>query len=107
MVGTGKDEIQAMFAMNRGDYGYTGYPLWSTVQGDTVTITGLWNNDFGREIGVPLIAHATFTLTRREDRRMGVERLAGKFLAHNEYPGYPRSQPGSHGVHQRGDLESG
>jgi predicted ester cyclase len=62
MAGKGKAEIAAMFKYNRGDNGFTGYPVWTTVHGNTVEITGQWNNDYGREIGVPLVAHATFRL---------------------------------------------
>ena len=44
-VGTGKDEIAEMFKFDRGEGGFTGYILWSQVQGNTIKTTELWESD--------------------------------------------------------------
>ena len=62
LVGNGKDEIQAMFDTDRGELGMVGYILFADVQGDTVTATELWENDYTREIDTPLITRSTYKL---------------------------------------------
>ena len=61
-VGTGKDEIRAMFALDRGEWGFSGYILWSEMHGDTVRTTELWENDYSHQIDVPLITQSTYKL---------------------------------------------
>ena len=60
--GTGKDEIRAMFELDRGQYGFSGYIVWSSVDGDTVAATELWESDYAHEIDVPLITQSTYKL---------------------------------------------
>lgn len=62
LVGPGKEAIGAMFTSDRGEGGFTGYPLWTSVEGDTVEAVELWNNDYGRAIDAPLIVRSTYTL---------------------------------------------
>lgn len=62
LVGTGKDGIRAMFDLDRGQYGFSGYIVWSVVDGDTVTATELWDSDYAHEIDVPLITQSTYKL---------------------------------------------
>lgn len=62
LIGPTKEAIAAMFTSDRGEGGFTGYPLWTSVQGDTVTAVELWNNDYGRAIDAPLIVRSTYTL---------------------------------------------
>ena len=61
-VGTGKNEIRAMFELDRGTYGFSGYILWSDVNGHTVKATELWENDYSHQIDVPLITQSTYKL---------------------------------------------
>ncbi len=61
-VGTGKDEIRAMFEVDRGQYGFSGYILWSEVHGHTVKATELWESDYSHQIDVPLITQSTYKL---------------------------------------------
>jgi hypothetical protein len=61
-VGTGKDEIRAMFEMDRGAWGFSGYIVWSDVNGHTVKATELWENDYSHQIDVPLITQSTYKL---------------------------------------------
>ena len=62
MVGTGKDEIRAMFDYDRGGAGFSGYIVFSDVQGNRVTATELWESDWTREIDAPLVTKSTYTL---------------------------------------------
>jgi steroid delta-isomerase-like uncharacterized protein len=62
LVGTGKDGIRAMFDLDRGQYGFSGYIVWSSADGDTVTATELWDSDYAHEIDVPLITQSTYKL---------------------------------------------
>lgn len=61
-IGTGKDEIRTMFDADRGEGGFTGYILWSDVQGNRVTATELWESDYTRAIDAPLVTQSTYTL---------------------------------------------
>lgn len=61
-VETGKDGIRKMFKFDRGEGGFTGYMLWSEVQGNTVKATELWESDYSHQIDVPLITQSTYTL---------------------------------------------
>jgi len=66
MVGTGKDEVRAMFDFDRGGAGFSGYMVWSEVQGNRVIATELWESDWTHEIDAPLITKSTYTL--RDDK---------------------------------------
>jgi len=61
-VETGKDGIRKMFKFDRGEGGFTGYMLWSVVNGNTVKATELWESDYSHQIDVPLISESTYTL---------------------------------------------
>ena len=61
-VGTGKDEIRVMFEYDRGEAGFSGYMVWSDVQGNRVTATELWESDWTHTIDVPLITESTYML---------------------------------------------
>ena len=61
-IGTGKSEIAEMFKFDRGEGGFTGYILWSEVQGNKVKATELWESDYSHEIDVPLITQSVYTL---------------------------------------------
>lgn len=61
-VESSPDGIRKMFKFDRGEGGFTGYMLWSTVQGNTVKATELWESDYSHQIDVPLIAESTYTL---------------------------------------------
>ncbi len=60
LIATGKQEIRKFFEMDRGEYGFTGYILWSDVQGETVNAIELWHNDSARAISVPLITKSCY-----------------------------------------------
>lgn len=62
VVGTGKQEIRKFFEMDRGAAGFTGYILWSEVQGDTVDTVEIWQNDMARAVNVPLITKSRYRL---------------------------------------------
>jgi uncharacterized protein (TIGR02246 family) len=61
-VGIGHETIQAMFEADRGELGFTGYPLWSEVDGNVVRAIELWQNDYGRAIDVPIVTQSVYTL---------------------------------------------
>jgi ketosteroid isomerase-like protein len=60
LIAKGKEEIRKFFELDRGKRGYTGYILWSEVQGNTVNAIELWHNELGRSIGVPLITKSCY-----------------------------------------------
>ncbi len=62
LVGTGQDEIQAMFEYDRGAAGMSGYMVWSDVRGNQVTATEIWESDWTKEIDSPLVTESTYTL---------------------------------------------
>lgn len=61
-VESGSEGIRKMFKFDRGEGGFTGYMLWSTMQGNTVKATELWESDYSHQIDVPLITESTYTL---------------------------------------------
>ncbi len=62
-VGTGADEIRAMFDFDRGESGITGYSLWIDVNGNNVKATEVWESAYTHAIDVPLIAQSTYRLS--------------------------------------------
>ena len=63
LTGAGKEGIRKLFEMDRGRGGFTGYILFSEVQGDTVSTIEIWENKGTREVGVPFITKSRYRLS--------------------------------------------
>ncbi len=59
-VGMGKEEIRKMFDMDRGEGGYTGWILFSELQGNDVSTIELWQSDLTRTFGLPLVTRCLY-----------------------------------------------
>lgn len=63
-IGTGREEIGAMFDFDRGESGITGYILWADVSGNNVKTVEVWESAYSHAIDVPLIARSTYKLNQ-------------------------------------------
>lgn len=62
IVGIEKHEIRKLFDWDRGENGFTGWIVFSELQGDAVSTIELWQNDDTRAIGVPLVTKSLYRL---------------------------------------------
>jgi hypothetical protein len=103
-VGTGKDEIRAMFDFDRGAQGFSGYSVWMKVSGNNVTghrgVGKRLHSCHRRPADHPIHVQSE----PRQDHGMGLVPVGGEFLALHDHPGPPRGEQGTHDHHQRRDI---
>ena len=59
-VGVGKQEILKMFEEDRGEGGYTGWILFSELQGNDLSTIEMWQSDLTRTFGLPLVTKSLY-----------------------------------------------